>query len=659
TTNSATGTNINGNSNVINNKGHSEVSGEGSTGISVTGNDNTVNNDGDLYVFGGATGINMAGDGNTVNHTNGYLIDVTDKNSKGVIISGDNATFNNAGTIDVRNSATGVEITGKSAAVNLDGTINVIAETEDTLDGESRNANGNGYYGVKVASENTSAENATNVTIDGSINVIDNRSNPKADPKKVTGVPLGRDMTGLDVTGSWNNVAVTGAISVDVTPYLIWLMNDTKKYPGYRDTITALNVNGTNNTVVIENGINLASNTDLAEWPPSAPPYMTGIAVDGEGNEVTIKGESTITTNSGTVSSMSFAQVSGGSSLTLDSSSNLNIVSAILNPQTSGSGNGKGITVDGAGSQVINDGNIDANIQLGGEYTVVNLSNGATLENNGTTKLDTTIPNGNNFKAFFVDSGSSVINRGTFEAINNKAPSYGTTGISYAFSAIPGSHTGLYGIGVQGGSTGINSGEIITSGLVWAMAAGNSNSLIINEAGATITQSANYVAPKCPQNDDVCYANLGGGMSANEATAINYGTITINDSGLGMFATRAGVAINKGTINLEGDATAEGYNKLVGMVVVDNGIAYNDGTININAGYGKAFYNDGTGTIHNSGTVNLNESGASMGATPTDTASAPDTVQHVSGYVLGTHADGSAGTLNAGSSSLMLDSVSV
>ncbi|MGS2958399.1 DUF2773 domain-containing protein [Escherichia coli] len=66
--------------------------------------------------------------------------------------------------------------------------------------------------------------------------------------------------------------------------------------------------------------------------------------------------------------------------------------------------------------------------------------------------------------------------------------------------------------------------------------------------------------------------------------------------------------INQGTINLEKNGNYDdslAANTLVGMAVYEHGTAINDqtGVININVGTGQAFYNDGTGTIVNYGTI--------------------------------------------------------
>ena len=95
------------------------------------------------------------------------------------------------------------------------------------------------------------------------------------------------------------------------------------------------------------------------------------------------------------------------------------------------------------------------------------------------------------------------------------------------------------------------------------------------------------------------------------AQAVNKetGVITIYNAGVGMASYGLGnTVINQGVINLEKNENYDetlGDNTLVGMAAYKNGTAINEqsGIININAENGQAFYNDGTGTIINYGTI--------------------------------------------------------
>ena len=700
TTNGGTGTDVSGDSNDINNNGNSTTAGEGSTGTKVNGNGNTINNTGASSVKEGAIGVDIRGNNNVVNQSGKLVVDsfstgvkvtgdanqlnltsnemtVTGEQATGVMVSGAASVVNLTGTMNVNTSATGINVSGTSADVKLSGTVNVVANAEDSYSQSLRFDKGTGYRGVVVSSENASAQSATNVLVDGSINVKDNRTDPMAYPNSPTDVvPYGRDMTGLDVSGAYNNVTVTGAISVEATPYHTELINNSKikgNDNDYDDHLIGLNVSGTNNNVVVNGGVNLNSTTETSDWVIA--PDMVGIAVDGAGNQVTIHGTSSLIGKSASDSFMRFATVAGGSSLVLDTDSTLTIA-----PQSNGSGaavDGGSIQVKDANSKFVNKGKINSTLTGGVLNLVVESKSGAASENSGTMTMDVSPLNLSvGYAAVALaatDTGSQVSNTGDITVINNMKANktkYISDNVYNPMSSIQGGgQIFVAGISVKSGATGSNSGTITaTGGNTWGVGA-NDKGVVINETGGKIVHNANSATQDLTLQcslDKACLAAVGGGMvTAAGATATNKGTITINDSGVGMYAD-GGTVINKGTINLENTTTPVAGTPLVGMAVTNGGTAYNDGTININASNGQAFYTDGkTGsTIHNSGTINLNGSSMAsddshMGSTPTDKASAPASVQRVSGYVLGTSASGSAGTLNAGNNTLELDSVSV
>ncbi|HHT8253858.1 TPA: beta strand repeat-containing protein, partial [Citrobacter braakii] len=644
---------------------------KGATGTDVSGGNNIINQNGKLVVDSFSTGIKVTGDANQLNLTSNEMT-VTGEQANGVIVSGAANVVNMIGTMNVNTSATGINISGTSADVKLSGTVNVEANAEDSISQSLRFDKGTGYRGVVVSSENTSAQNATNVLVEGSINIKDNRTDPMAYPNSPTDVvPYGRDMTGLDVSGAYNNVTVTGVISLEATPYNSKLVNDSTikgNDNDYDDHLIGLNVSGTNNNVVVEGGINLNSTTETSDGV--TPPDMVGIAVAGAGNQVTISGASSLISKSASGSFMQFSSVADGSSLVLETDSTLTIA-----PQGNGNKNqevgGRIIQVKDANSKFVNKGEINSTSSGGLPHLIVESQSGATSENSGAMTLNIlpmNFPWGySGVVLAATDIGSHVSNTGEITVINNKKANDFKYMTDVAYNPMSAPRSGGWhfaaGISVISGATGSNSGTITaTGGNTWALGANNKGT-IINETGGQIVHNANSETQDLTIQCTVekpCLAAMGGGVvTAHEATATNKGTITINDSGVGMYAD-SGTVINKGTINLENTTTPVSGTPLIGMAATYGGTVINDttGVININAGNGQAFYTNGTGgTIYNSGTVNLNASGASMGSTPT--ASAPDAVQHVSGYVLGTHADGSAGTLNAGNNALALGSVSV
>ncbi|HEM7957588.1 TPA: hypothetical protein U2L63_002364, partial [Citrobacter braakii] len=693
-----TGTSVDGNNNTVDNKGKTTADGTDSAGTDVAGNNNIINNDGESSVTGGATGTKVSGDSNTINQ-NGKMVvgelstglnvtgnanivnlasddmTITGKQATGAIVAGDDNEVTLSGVMNVNTSATGLNVSGTSADVKLSGTVNVTANTEDSLSKPLRFADGLGYRGVVVSSQNDSAQNATNVLVDGSINVKDNRTDPMAYPNSPTDpVPFGRDMTGLDVSGAFNNVTVTGSISLDATPYHTELINNgTIKGATntYQDHVKGLNVTGNNNAVVVQDGINLNSAIETSDW--AIAPDMVGIAVNGAGNQVTVQGASSLTGRSASDGYMEFASITGGGLLILDDTSTLNIATKNNGSNANIFGT-QSILVEDANSKFINKGDVKVTATGGSFNSLAFAKKGSMIENSGSITMDATpitVSNG-----YIVDtlagfnSGTKIINTGDINVIHNKIANQTWYTFTNDYTPIA-NKISVLGISViQPGVTGSNSGTITTTGgNTWAMGA-NMGATITNETGGVIVHNANSATQnltlQCNANLN-CISAIGGGMVIKSGTATNNGAITVNDSGVGMYAN-GGTIINKGTINLENttETTPAANTQLIGMAVFNGGVAYNDGTININADNGQAFYNDGAAgsTIHNSGTINLNGGAMSsddtqMGSAPTDSNSAPASVQRVRGYVLGTSASGSVGTLNAGNNALALDSVSV
>ncbi|POT68625.1 hypothetical protein C3436_27260, partial [Citrobacter amalonaticus] len=643
-TDGATGTKVAGNGNEIDNTGSTSAAGAGSTGVDVTGDKNKINNEGESSITGGATGTNVSGDSNTVNQDGKMVvgelstglkvtgrgnivnltsdeITITGKQATGVIVAGDDNEVTLTGAMNVNTSATGLDVSGTSADVKLSGTVNVVANTEDSLSGPLRFADGLGYRGVVVSSQNDSAQNATNILVDGSINVKDNRTDPMAYPNSPADpVPFGRDMTGLDVSGAFNNVTVTGSISLDATPYHTELINNgTIKGATntYQDHVKGLNVSGTNNTVVVKDGINLNSATETSDWVIA--PDMVGIVAMGAGNQVTVQGASSLTSRSAGDGYMQFADVSGGSSLILDSGATLDILSE--NNANSAAIFGQSVSVTDAQSKFINKGNVKFTATGGASTTVVYNGNGAITENRGSMTLDTTplsLPSGVGYTFVALageDNDTQLINTGEINVINDKKADKKANGNTSDFNPT-GPQSFVAGMSVRSGAKASNSGTITaTGGNTWAISA-RPNSIATNETDGKIVHNANSATQDLTLQcsiDKACLSAIGGGMIAAgvEGVATNNGTITVNDSGVGMYALDGGSVINKGTINLESTngTTPAADTQLIGMAVTGGSSAINDttGVININAENGQAFYSDGNvnNRIINRGQINL------------------------------------------------------
>jgi putative surface-exposed virulence protein len=221
----------------------------------------------------------------------------------------------------------------------------------------------------------------------------------------------------------------------------------------------------------------------------------------------------------------------------------------------------------------------------------------------------------------------------------------------------------------------VNSGTINQSSgsanLVYATGAAATQSTFWNQAGAEInyegTGSAVY-------------------MRYNNTVAINDGTITID--GKGAMAMRGGAGaqlINSstGVINVGTEGTTN--TNMIGMQFSSeanaNSVIQNDGTINIYASNSYAFANMGAGHVVNNGTVYIDPtvtgsaiiaptststviSGTGDGADgdttdythytapTTASSSSASTTNDLTGYVVGTSADGSAGKLMVSNASM-------
>ncbi|MBS9489719.1 autotransporter domain-containing protein, partial [Citrobacter braakii] len=667
--NGATGTDVDGNGNTIDNKGSTTAEGAGSAGTDVAGNNNTINNNGASKAIDGATGTKVSGDGNTLNNEGEMTVGSTDstKPSIGVDVAGNSNIINQNGKMVVGDFSTGLNVTGKSNTINLVS--------------DSMSITGQQATGVNVSGE------ANTVTLTGNMVVDKDQTSPLAADNFFT------PSTGLKVSGSDNTVVLDGHLQVIVDTEVAghkWGGN-----AGSQEKIQGLVMTGDNNRVDLLKGVTLTGESDkLADaaagdaianqrkGPAEGSSGTSVISVDGH-SSVYISGDSRMEGEFGTGFSHLF-QLSNGAYMELTDGATFTSNDALIDwysmEDTTGLG---GLIAVSSGAAFTNKGEITVSdsslvyVEGAGSSAV----NDKTIEVNRTSaaRPGTTIP----LRAMYAMKGGVVTNNGriTGKILNQdsifsmfsmtmaSAPSINNSVISQNMMVASGV-----------GSRALNNatGEIEVYGRGSAMAAYDNANLdnfgkITTDAmwksADDTTELAANVASSSARDFSVGMAVGTDTYSGpkNNATATNHqgATITINNAGAGMVAYGAtNQVINLGTINLEKNEFYDATKPLVGMAVYKSGVAYNDGTININADNGQAFYNDGTGTIHNSGTINLNGGAMSsddthMGSAPTDSNSAPASVQRVSGYVLGTRASGSAGTFNAGNNALALDSVSV
>ena len=611
-TNSAHGIEVNGDRASITNNGDINVQDEGSKGILVTGDETTYLGKGDIYVAKKGVGLEIQGeDAVAENRGNIYT---TDAGSTGVLIDGDSAQFTNSGSLNVSTSSTGAQINGAGSTVTLDGSVNVRAVSDDGLNAPEglRFANGNGYIGVNINAENTQEQHGS-LLIDGDVNVSSERDNPNDWPGNAGEHPAyGRDLAGVMVNGSFNDVRITGEVNVSATPYHADLASGfSKKGDKYQDNVTGIVIDGQNNTAVIDGGVHVSSAQTTTDW--TAAPLVTGIDVSGENNRVILNGDSSVTANSGLNANVAFANISDGASMYISEDATLTIdaqLSAVV-----GAFNSSGIIALSNQAALVNDGNISGNYEsldfgsiiyaqdsvfINGEQGSIN------IDFNEERSTSPVYPNA------VLATDSLVDNKGTISITSDNVASMDRTGVDAA-NAIDSSNSPIQFGAIEGtgNSTILNEGEISASGgntwgIITVSDATANNTGTINHEGVWKDKNGNPL--NCNSDRTRCFVALGGGMAATDSTTgANNGVINVVNAGIGMWANGSGsTVINQGEINLtSNEKVGSDTPYLVGMAALNGGMAVNDatGVINIDASYGQAFYTDSSSLIINYGTI--------------------------------------------------------
>lgn len=209
---------------------------------------------------------------------------------------------------------------------------------------------------------------------------------------------------------------------------------------------------------------------------------------------------------------------------------------------------------------------------------------------------------------------------------------------------------GVYGVSAAKG-TASNAGDIYLDGFVPTL----------DDAG-NITSKTFWQ----PANLNITSAGMVAGSTDSgngDATATNTGTITVNNAGFGMMALNGGTAINQGTITLTADegVTQADENQLVGMAALNGGTVYIDDSVT-----GSGFIKQNDKTIEGSGEYGagtevhyvdftapteptIDDSTTTMATGDISTSSGTN---NLSGYIVGTSANGSAGKLMVSNASL-------
>lgn len=465
--------------------------------------------------------------------------------------------------------------------VTLDGDINVTA-VEDS-DSVYR-----GATGIDITGDNNTLDIVGNVTVNGD---YDNDS-----------VMAGSTDTlqGMSVSGDNNQVDLTGTLNINVS--------DMSNVDGQYLNAVGLSVTGDGNSVDLTGGINInyTQDADGIESP------VVGININGD-SSVTLSGQSTLDITSVTGGAVTLAYVQNGGNLTLDQSSTINVNSTLL-PAGYYMENAL-LTATGQGSTINNQGAIVDN----GAVSLLLANSGAQGGNSGDiTAYATTGEDNRNAITAANGQGSTFNNEtgGTITVVSSLTPVVdgGAFGFPLAWrnntlyamlaegygevSNDAGAHIYLQGAGVYGVSaskgTASNAGDIYLDGLVPTLDDENH-----------ITDKTYWAPPQLYVTSSAMVAGSTDG-GYGDATAINTGTITVNNAGFGMMALNGGTAINQGVITLTADDGVTGQaNELVGMAALSGGTVINDtsGIINIDADYGQPFLTDGSGTVVNYGTV--------------------------------------------------------
>ncbi|MGM1123985.1 beta strand repeat-containing protein, partial [Escherichia coli] len=618
-TNGGTGTQINGNDATANNSGKTTVDGKDSTGTKIAGNIGIVNLDGSLTVTGGAHGVENIGDNGTVNNKGDIV--VSDTGSIGVLINGEGATVSNTGDVNVSNEATGFSITTNSGKVSLAGSMQV----GDFSTGVDLNGNNNS---VTLAAKDLKVvgQKATGINVSGDANTVNITGNVLVDKDKTADNAAEYffdPSVGINVYGSDNNVTLDGKLTVvsdsEVTS------RQSNLFDGSAEKTSGLVVIGDGNTVNMNGGLELIGEKNALADGAQVTSLRTGYSYT---SVIVVSGESSVYLNGDTTISGEFPLGFAGV-IRVQDKALLEIGSgATLTMQDIDSFEHHGtrtpeLTYADSGAKIVNKGTVEIQ-NLGfafvtGENTTGINSGTISLLQNGKDPAPSPI-------VLLATNGGSATNAGTItgkvteqHSVFNK---YSTgTSNSFIFNNDVSSITGLV---AQSNSTIINT----DSGIIDLYGRGSVGMLAIADSTAENQGKITLDSMWVDANDTTAMRDIasnsaidfGTGVgvgtdsysgAGKNATAINQlgGVITIYNAGAGMAAYGASnTVINQGTINLEKNGNYDdslAANTLVGMAVYEHGTAINDqtGVININVGTGQAFYNDGTGTIVNYGTI--------------------------------------------------------
>ncbi|ELM1617573.1 autotransporter adhesin BigA [Salmonella enterica] len=662
-TNGATGTEISGDNTRIANTGDITVDGAGSSAVTIDGSNSQLAQAGDLLVTGGAKGIVIQGDHSTV--YNAGKTTVRDSDSVGFIISNDYTKFSNIGEINVSDSATGISLNGDNADIDLSGVLNV----GDFSTGLSITGNNNDVL-QKDGDVSVTGQKATGISITGQDNTVNISGNIVVDKDQTAENAADYFYTpsvGLDIAGNNNNVTLDGSLTVMVDTELA--SRTFAKIDGSQETIKGLYIHGDGNNVTLNGGINYIGEENamgdagkgIAGGRTSSSGNASAVSIDGN-SSLTLHGDSYITGNFG-VGIESMIQAHNGAHVELADDATIDTTGIeSLDTYYTRRANGRGVMLTDSGATLVNNGHTISNdISF---FTVKDAN--STLINNGSVDISRTSKfamYGNVPTAVIATDGGSAINNGVITAhVDNQGSVVGEKDY-FGYIDYDAPFFNPYAMGVQGMAAvdkdtllqNDTQGQINILGRGTGMVA-NLHSTALNKGTITIdplwknpddtTSYGGHVRTSLPVDYGVgmgagaIYRGMGG-------TAINQGTITVYNAGVGMAAAGANsLVVNQGVINLEQN---ENYDStvasgmLVGMGAYQGGIAINDtsGIININAADGMAFYADKDSRVVNYGTICI-----------TGDCQSSDEYNPTDDYVMGVYKDG---LISAAGETVILD----
>ncbi|EKC3931418.1 autotransporter domain-containing protein, partial [Escherichia coli] len=277
-------------------KGTMTVTDPESIGIQIDGDQAIVNNEGESTITNGGTGTQINGNDATANNSGKTTVD--GKDSTGTKIAGNIGIVNLDGSLTVTGGAHGVENIGDNGTVNNKGDI-VVSDTGSIgvlINGEGATVSNTGD--VNVSNEATGFSITTNsgkVSLAGSMQVGDfstgvdlNGNNNSVTLAAKDLKVVGQKATGINVSGDANTVNITGNVLVDKDK----TADNAAEY--FFDPSVGINVYGSDNNVTLDGKLTVVSDSEVTSRQSNlfdgSAEKTSGLVVIGDGNTVNMNG---------------------------------------------------------------------------------------------------------------------------------------------------------------------------------------------------------------------------------------------------------------------------------------------------------------------------------------------------------------------------------